>query len=263
MEQLVTSPSHSLVAQSLNTKMNFRADGSLWTTNGDGAGIGWYADKPSPGIYKDVRPAWNDENLHEICTQIEAHIFFAHVRATTAGAVQRSNSHPFKYDKWLFQHNGEVKDFPAVRRDLQMEIAPELYPELKGTTDSETFFLLALTYGLRENPKAALQRMVERVEQACRENKINILLNLSCALSDGETVYTFRYAKGDKPKTQFYSIEPDCARDISHECALLPRNSVVVVSEPLDPLSDQWIVVPENSFTTIRKGQVFVEDFMA
>lgn len=263
MEQLVTSPAHSLVEQSMNTKMNYGVDGNLWTTNGDGSGIGWYADRDRPGIYKDARPAWNDENLHEICAQVEARIFFAHIRATTTGAVQRSNSHPFKNGKWLFQHNGEVEHFPTVRRDLQIDIAPELYPDLKGTTDSETFFLLALTYGLDKNPKEALQKMVQRVEKACVDNKIDILLNLSCALSDGKTVYTFRYAKGCEPNTQFYSTKQGCIRDFNNECTILPQNSVIVVSEPLDPLSDQWIGVPENSFVTIRDGDVVVEDFMA
>ena len=150
IEQLITLPAHSLVEQSFNTEMNFRSDGSLMSTNGDGFGIGWYAEKPEPGLYKDPRPAWSNSNLRELCKQIRSRIFFAHVRATTTGAVQQSNCHPFKYKNWLFQHNGDVSEFKKIRRDLQMDISPELYPELTGTTDSETFFFWRFLTGCRK-----------------------------------------------------------------------------------------------------------------
>ena len=77
MDELITRPANSLVEQSLNTKMNYYADGSLWTTNGDGFGVGWYNRKPEPGLFKDAMPAWNNENLHEICAQTQAQIFLS------------------------------------------------------------------------------------------------------------------------------------------------------------------------------------------
>ena len=67
LDRLVTKPAHSLVEQSINANLQFKEDGSLWTTNGDGFGIGWYASKPEPGLFKDAMPAWNDQNLHELC----------------------------------------------------------------------------------------------------------------------------------------------------------------------------------------------------
>jgi predicted glutamine amidotransferase len=158
LDRLVTKPAHSLVEQSINANLQFKEDGSLWTTNGDGFGIGWYANKPEPGLFKDAMPAWNDQNLHELCAQTKANLFFAHVRASTQGGVQRNNSHPFKYKNWLFQHNGDVEGFSKLKRTLQNEVAEELYPMIRGNTDSETSFYLALTYGLQENPKTALEK---------------------------------------------------------------------------------------------------------
>lgn len=266
MEKLVTQPAHSLIHQSLHTALNYHRDGSLWTTNGDGFGIGWYSEKATPGLFKDARPAWNDNNLTEICEQVQSRLFMAHIRAVTTGAVQRSNSHPFKCKNWLFQHNGYIGNFEVLRRDLQMEIAPDLYPELKGTTDSETFFLLAMTYGLETNPKEALQKTVRRVRIACSDAKMESVLNLSCAMTDGETLYTLRYAEGEgeKEKTQFYSTDSHCMSDLNiGNDNFLPENSVVVVSEPLDQLSgSHWVAVPENSFTTIRNNKVEIESFM-
>ena len=228
--------------------------------NGDGFGVGWYNKKAEPGLFKDAMPAWNDENLHEICAQTEAHIFMAHIRASTNGNVQRSNSHPFKHDNWLFQHNGDVHHFPAIKREVQYDIAPELYPEIQGTTDSETCFYLALTYGLKENPKSAFEQMIARLEKAQKDAGFSANLNLSCAVSDGAKTYTIRYASGDEAmKTQFYSTDMSCVKDISDVCTRLSDGGVVVVSEPLDRLGDKWIEVPENAFMHIENGEVSIE----
>lgn len=262
IEDLVTQPTHSLVKQSLNTRMNYSPAGNLWHTNGDGFGIGWYSLKEEPGLFKDERPAWNDENLHEISSQIQTRAFLAHIRAATTAEVQRTNCHPFKYKNWLFQHNGHLSNFREIRRDLHLEIAPELYPELKGNTDSETMFLLALTYGLQKNPKEALQKMVKRIRIASRKQHTSRQLNLSCALCDGNNLYTLRYAENEEAMSQFYSSNLRSILDLQNKGDTLPIKSVVVVSEPLTKLSELWEEVPENSFTTIENGKVHVEDFM-
>src|SRR5688572_20786995 len=85
IDTLVTKPSRSLVEQSLNSKMSFTQEGSLLTTNGDGFGVGWYAGKEEPGLFKGAEPAWGNENLNEICSQVKAHIFMAHIRAASTG----------------------------------------------------------------------------------------------------------------------------------------------------------------------------------
>ncbi|HEY8583803.1 MAG TPA: hypothetical protein VIL49_12675, partial [Capillimicrobium sp.] len=47
---------HSLVGQSLHARLGAEP------TNGDGFGVGWYADPPTPGIFRSTEPAWNDAN---------------------------------------------------------------------------------------------------------------------------------------------------------------------------------------------------------
>ena len=78
LEHYVTAPAHSLIEQSI------RALESTAATNGDGFGLGWYGEHPEPGLYREVRPAWSDENLRYLCRHIRSHLFFAHVRAATA-----------------------------------------------------------------------------------------------------------------------------------------------------------------------------------
>lgn len=260
MDELITRPEHSLVEQSFDTKMNYKADGNLWATNGDGFGVGWYNKHAEPGLFKDATPAWNDENLHEICTQTKAHIFMAHIRASTNGAVQRSNSHPFKYKKWLFQHNGDVSHFSKIMRDLQFDISPDLFPKIKGTTDSETCFYLALTYGLEKNPKTAFEKMIEKLERAQKNASLDIKLNLSIAVSDGNMLYAIRYGSGvEKVKSQFYTTDMSCLTDLNDKCRPLPKGGIIVVSEPLDRLSDKWIKIPEKSFITVKNGNISID----
>ena len=56
LEDLVCKPRHSLVRQSL------QASEAKSVTNGDGFGIGWYGERDTPGVYREVMPAWSDDD---------------------------------------------------------------------------------------------------------------------------------------------------------------------------------------------------------
>lgn len=262
IEKLVTKPVHSLVRQSIDAEMYYGQDGSLWSLNADGSGVGWYGDHEEPGLFRDSMPAWSNTNLHELCAQVKARIMLAHVRATTTGTVQNTNCHPFKYKNWLFQHNGHISGFDVIKQDVHQEIGAEFYHNMKGTTDSEAFFHLALTYGLQDNPKQALQKMVETLIDISKDNRTDGDLNLSCALSDGDKVYTLRFATQHDPNSQFYSTNPDQFAEYDCEATEIPNDSVLVVSEPLDRLSGKWQEVPKNSFVTIDNQEIDVQGFL-
>ena len=102
LDKVLFEPRNSLISQSL------RARHSHVTTNGDGFGIGWYGERPTPGVYRDILPAWNDQNLKSLAHQIRSGLFLAHVRAATGTATSRANCHPFAHGKWLFMHNGQI-----------------------------------------------------------------------------------------------------------------------------------------------------------
>jgi predicted glutamine amidotransferase len=161
LEALVCKPQHSLVRQSM------QADESKVATNGDGFGIGWYTgiDGHSvPGIYREVMPAWSDENLLALCSAVRSPLFFAHVRATTGTAVARQNCHPYRFDHYLFMHNGQIGDYAKVRRELEAALPDELYAARKGATDSELMFLLAMAHIQRgATPTEAVQLMLAQV----------------------------------------------------------------------------------------------------
>ena len=112
VEDLLFRPKHSLIDQSLHSRLG------ATTTNGDGFGIGWYGDGPVPALFKSVDPAWNDQNLREIASQVRTPLFFAHVRASTGTPVQRTNCHPFRHGRWLWMHNGALRGFHETKREL-------------------------------------------------------------------------------------------------------------------------------------------------
>ncbi len=146
LEQYVTAPAHSLVVQSL------RALELTASTNGDGFGMGWYGDHPEPGLYREVRPAWSDENLRYLCRHIQSHLYFAHVRASTGTPITRPNCHPFACGRWMFMHNGLIGDWSRLRRSVEALIPDELYGSRIGTTDSEAVFLAILGAGGDKDP---------------------------------------------------------------------------------------------------------------
>lgn len=259
IDTLVTRPAYSLVEQSYNSKYSFRPDGSILSTNGDGFGLGWYMHKQEPGLFKIAEPAWANENINEICSQIHARIFMAHIRAASTGAIQRTNAHPFKYKNWLFQHNGFLNHFDVLRRELQFDIAPEYFTYLKGTTDSETLFLLALTYGLDSDPRGAIEKVIRRTQEACAKNNVSFDLIMSCAISDGKMLYTVRYSSGSFVHSQYYSMHAESMREINEDSAEVPARSVVVVSEPLDQSMDHWKEMPAGAFATIHDGKIHIE----
>src|SRR5947209_11702701 len=136
LERALYSPAHSLIDQSLHSELGAEA------TNGDGYGLGWYDDQPAPGRFRGIEPAWNDDNLRELAGHVKSHLFFAHIRAAIGSAVQQTNCHPFRRGRWLFMHNGFIDGFSEIKRDLVLDVDESLYPEIRGTTDTEVLFHL-------------------------------------------------------------------------------------------------------------------------
>ncbi len=250
LEDVLFHTDNSLIDQSIN------ASHSVTTTNGDGFGIGWYDKRDVPGVYRDIRPAWNDRNLRALAAQIEAPTFLAHVRATTGSPVQRTNCHPFNYGKWLFVHNGLVNDFGKLRRDMAFAVAPELFSHLWGSTDTELLFLLALTFGMEGDVAAGVARMAGFIEHLAEEHGVEEALQMTLGISDGESLYAVRYSTAGKSRSLFHSASRDATEEIAPDAGRFSRNARAIVSEPLSDLEEEWIPVPESTFLTITGGNV-------
>ena len=256
LEEVLFKTDHSLIDQSLH------ALDTTNTTNGDGFGIGWYGTRDVPGVYKDIRPAWNDTNLQALAAQIESPMFLAHVRATTGTPVQRTNCHPFHHDRWLFVHNGLVNEYDKLRRDIALAVSPDLFPLICGTTDSELMFLLALSYGLDGDVKAGLSRMAGLVERIAEQHNVENALQMTLGISDGESLYAVRYSTEGKSRSLFHSVNRDATMEIAPDAGRFSRHARAIVSEPLSNLESEWVPVAEASFIKITKGEISCEPFV-
>ncbi|GAA2039583.1 class II glutamine amidotransferase [Terrabacter terrae] len=257
-EDLLFKPEHSLIEQSLHSRMG------ATTTNGDGFGIGWYGEGPVPAIFKSVEPAWNDRNLREVTTQVRTGLLFAHVRASTGTPVQRSNCHPFRHGSWLWMHNGAVGGFHELKRDLMFAVDPSLYPDVEGSTDSEALFFLALTFGLEDDPIAAVARAVGFVEEQAERRGIPNPVQATMAASDGHSVWAFRYSTAHQSRTLYHSTNVTRLRELHPELEMLRTlsdDTRFVVSEPLRDLPGAWREVPESSCGIIQPGDDEIRPF--
>jgi glutamine amidotransferase len=231
-------------------------------TNGDGFGVGWYDARGRAGLFRSIRPAWNDFNLREICAFVESPLFLAHVRATSQATIQETNCHPFRHGRWLFVHNGEIQEIEKIRRDLLFRIDPQLFPHVQGTTDSEVMFFLALTFGLETDPLGAVQRMAGFVEEAARKHGIADPLWMTLGFSDGRKLYAVRYASdGDAPSLYHSGAMEDLYRLNASLRDRFSADARAVVSEPLSEAAEAWIEIPQSTAAIIEHGQVEYRPF--
>jgi predicted glutamine amidotransferase len=253
LEELLYKPDHSLIDQSLHARMGVE------TTNGDGFGVGWYGTNSEvPAVFHSVEPAWNERNLRELASHVESPLFLAHIRASTGTAVQQTNCHPFRHGRWLWVHNGLVREFQRIKRDLAIMVDESLYPYIEGSTDSELMFYLALTLGLEEDPPGAVERMVGLVEAAGRRKGIENPIQMTIATTEGKSVWAFRYSSEGKSRSLYYSTDMRTVREMYPERPRLQEVSDetrLIVSEPIVDLAGAWNEVPESSYGVVREGE--------
>ena len=247
-EAFLFQAENSLIDQSLNARMG------TTPTNGDGFGLGWYSEDKRPGVFRDILPAWNDDNLRNVASHISSPLFFAHVRAATNGSISRTNCHPFQYKNWLFMHNGQIGNFNLVHRELDLLISDEYYHHRQGTTDSETFFYLLLTNGLRDDPATAFKRSIGQVLGVMKQQGADRAFRMTAAVSDGVTLYALRYSSDDHAPSLYVGVTlPNGATG----------DALMVVSEPLDSHGEHWQEVGPSQLLTVCAGAYSVQDFSA
>lgn len=141
--------------------------------------LDWTSPSSSPlldqlGIGADAGPgqAWNNANLQRLAEKIRSPLVFAHVRASTSGALSEQNCHPWSFDRLMvrrpvllhrtlsrpgrspltetcapqWMHNGGIASFSKIKRRLQAFLPEELYQYPQGSTDSEWAFALFLSF---------------------------------------------------------------------------------------------------------------------
>ena len=185
-------------------------------------------------------PAWSDENLRSIAAQVRSRLFFAHVRAATGTSTSRANCHPFAQGRYLFMHNGQIGGWPTMRRRVEGLIPDALYAGRTGTTDSEAIFLAAQGFGLEHDPVGAMQTTFATIAEMMGDAGIGEALRFTATLTDGETLWAFRWSTDARPPSLYYKPMP---------------GGLLLVSEPIDGVRGNWQSVPHGGTLICRPGQ--------
>ena len=132
LEDLVCKPSHSLVKQSLSAVQ------ARTVTNGDGFGIGWYGERPEPGVYREVMPAWatrTSEPVRQRALTLPRPCARRHRRRHRATKLP-----PFHHGRHMLIHSGQIGGYAKLRRTLEGQLPDALFEHRRGATDSELLF---------------------------------------------------------------------------------------------------------------------------
>jgi glutamine amidotransferase len=256
IDELLFRSQHGIVDQSLHARMGAEP------TNGDGFGLGWYGSGEGPALYHSTSPAWGDPNLRELAGHIESPLFLAHVRAAIGSPVQQTNCHPFREGNWLFVHNGYVEHFAGIRRALVLAIDPARFQNLRGSTDTEVIFQLALTFGLEDDPVGALERTVGLIEATATDDGATGEVQGSFGICDGESLWAVRYATKGKARSLFASADVDTVKRLhphNERLGQLAEGDRLIVSEPFADLPGLWKEIPQSSAVIVRSGAAFEE----
>lgn len=125
----------------------------------DGWGFAWATD----GGVDTVRvpdPAHASPEFVQVSQEHRSDLAIAHVRWATDGlAIDLDNTHPFTDGRLAFAHNGAIR--PATALDAL--VPDDLRAELRGTTDSERYFLAVRDRARRTDPANALAEVVSAI----------------------------------------------------------------------------------------------------
>jgi predicted glutamine amidotransferase len=135
---IINSQVHSSLVSADNTLHD------LSQRHPDGWGVAYYAER-TPHLIKSTDCAMEDQLFHKISGIVSSDTVLAHIRNSTQGSHSILNSHPFQYGKWVFAHNGNIKNFLSVKEKLINLIDLDLRRFILGTTDSEVIFFIILS----------------------------------------------------------------------------------------------------------------------
>ncbi|BGP01016.1 glutamine amidotransferase subunit [Rhodotorula toruloides] len=269
LSQLLTKPAHSIINQASDSRLRLDA-GSI---NADGFGVGWYPtdeapDSPGPCVFRSITPAWSNLNLHRLADKIKSCLVFAHVRASTTGALSEENTHPWTYGNLVWMHNGCISDFAKIKRRLQNDLSDEYFQVPQGNTDSEWAFAAFLQQlsKLTDPKKATIPHAILRQAML---NTVAVLTAytkdvgatepslMNFCVSDGTSVVATRYitSANEEAASLFFStgstfqeVEPGTFK---MNKADKRERIVLIASEPLTFERADWVEIPSQSCIVI------------
>ncbi|MBV1774790.1 class II glutamine amidotransferase [Burkholderiaceae bacterium DAT-1] len=229
----------------------FHRRGGLTDHHADGWGIGFFEDKGCR-LFLD----WQASAISPVAAlvrnyPIKSTNVIAHIRKATVGQVSLANTHPFQREcwgrYWLFAHNGDLKDLPALTSNRFTPV---------GSTDSEHAFcwlMEQLTARFDREPSACELAPVLR-ELAATLHTHGIA---NFMLSNGQWLAAhcstrLHYIVRKAPFGQAHLLDNDVTIDFSE--VTTPNDRVAVIATL--PLTDNehWTPLEPGQFVLFEDG---------
>lgn len=251
--ELVTRPENSLIHQSVH------ASERPEPLNGDGFGLVWYVpEEAEPARFRSLTPAWNNANLAELARVTRSRCIMAHVRAATSGTydVAEDNCHPFRCGPFAFMHNGDIPAFSKIRRPLMESLSDPGFASVRGNTDSEHMFALAMEHLRGREHESSCDLLAEALH-AVVTGVLDLLAGhapgthayLNMVLTDGRNAAACRFSTDDNYIDSLYVNQGSGYRCEDGVCYMAePDDSagaVLISSEPLNE-GPRWKAIPRN-----------------
>ena len=289
----------------MTTKHEISARNRLF--NVDGFGVAYYtpvatafnspttASEPHlmglrPALYKNHQPPLHDTNFRSLCANTSSTAIFAHIRAATATPVTSVNNHPFVFGRHAIMHNGSISNFVGICRNLADLLDDATYANIKGSTDSEHFAALYMTFLTNgrgetsweeqypvEEMRAAMRKATQTVTQIQRDKfgDLREANSLNVCATDGKRLVAVRIRNHatEQPPSLYWSTEagatlnrkyPDSPMGGKNPLACKDScehgTHIIVASEPSTYDEKQWHVIEKNCCLMVnRNGEVIHE----
>ena len=220
----------------------------------DGWGLAYYLSG-HPHVVKSTDTAETDDLFRQVSGVVSSETVLAHVRKATHGRLSLINTHPFQHGRWTFAHNGNIKEFNALRVVLE-KMVPEKFRRWRlGETDSELMFQFMLSRLAAkidlEDPKPSIKVVMETLAEASQElvqvigplsdreagtpteNYLTFVLTngrMMVALQGGLTLHWSTHKKSCPERTTCPSLMPLCEAAANDGDKV---NHLIISSEPL------------------------------
>lgn len=186
----------------------------------DGWGIGFYKGGKAR-VHKSGGPVIEEkQEFFETCKRIRtSKILLIHFRKSAwKGTSKAPHAHPFSMGDILFTHNGTIRDFMALRKEIPYDPPPI------GAMDSEVYFHYIMSIAPLDLIKG-FRRAINHIRAKYQYT------SLTCLFTDGDLLYGFRdYTKYPWYYSLYYALDGE---------------TKIFSSQPISP-GLQWKMLPKG-----------------
>ncbi len=117
--------------------------------NYSGIGVGTYQND-DPLLKKRPNTKTGDIDYENLLKELTSNVLLVHVGYPSDGAWKETNTHPFRFRRWLFANIGSFRGLDRQREDLLTTLPSFLSRNIQGETGSELAFHLLLNRLFKE-----------------------------------------------------------------------------------------------------------------